>query len=260
LVLLEHRGISPQVHPTAYVAPTAVVCGDVRVGPHCRVLFGTALSAEGGPVELGEQCIVMENAVLRGTPRDPLRLGNNVLTGPRAYLTGCTVEDNVFLATGTTVFNGARIGTRSEVRVNAVVHLRTHLPPDTTVPIGWIAVGDPAQLFAPGEHERLWQVQQGTGLPRLCLRPGTGRRGRDGHAGTDPPLHPGARPAPTRPNHRRPTGMTVPALAGVTRRDRQLLAPGAHRRLTCAVKVPTNRRQRRMGFLRCPGSRSPCTA
>lgn len=165
LVLLEHGGARPQVHPTAYVAPTAVVCGDVRVGPHCRVLFGTALSAEGGPVELGEQCIIMENAVLRGTPRDPLRLGHNVLIGPRAYLTGCNVEDNVFLATGTTVFNGAHIGARSEVRVNAVVHLRTHLPPDTTVPIGWIAVGDPAQLFPPDQHERLWQVQRELDFP-----------------------------------------------------------------------------------------------
>ena len=107
-------------------------------------------------MELGEHCIAMENAVLRGTPRDPLRMGSDVLTGPRAYLTGCTVEDDVFLATGTTVFNGAQIGTRSEVRINGVVHLRTNLPPDTTVPIGWIAVGDPAQLFPPGEHDRLW--------------------------------------------------------------------------------------------------------
>jgi carbonic anhydrase/acetyltransferase-like protein (isoleucine patch superfamily) len=169
LVLLEHRGASPQVHATAYVAPTAVVCGDVRVGPHSRVQFGAVLSAEGGPVDLGEQCIVMENAVLRGTPRDQLHLGNNVLIGPRGYLTGCTVEDNVFLATGTTVFNGARIGTRSEVRVNAVVHLRTRVPPDTTVPIGWIAVGDPAQLFPPDQHERLWQVQQALDFPRYVF-------------------------------------------------------------------------------------------
>jgi carbonic anhydrase/acetyltransferase-like protein (isoleucine patch superfamily) len=162
------------------------------------VLFGAVLTAEGGPVELGGQCIVMENAVLRGTPRDPLRLGDNVLIGPRAYLCGCAVADNVFLATGTTVFNGARIGTRCEVRVNAVVHLRTHLLPDTTVPIGWIAVGDPAQLFPPDEHERLWQVQRDLDFPRLCFRPATGRYGRDRHAGTGPPLHPGARPAPTR--------------------------------------------------------------
>ena len=164
-MLLEHRGASPEVHPSAYVAPTAVVCGDVHVGPHCRVLFGAILTADGGRVELGEQCIIMENAVLRGTPRDPLRLGDHVLAGPRAYLTGCTAGDNVFLATGTTVFNGARIGTRSEIRVNAVVHLRTRVPPDTTVPIGWIAVGDPARLFPPGQHERLWEVQRELDFP-----------------------------------------------------------------------------------------------
>jgi len=165
LVLVEHRGAAPQVHPAAYIAPTAVLCGDVHVGPHCRVLFGAVLSAEGGPVELGEHCIVMENAVLRGTPRDPLRMGSHVLTGPRAYLTGCTIEDDVFLATGTTVFNGARIGARSEVRINGVVHLRTQVPPDTTVPIGWIAVGDPAQLFPPHEHERFWTLQRELDFP-----------------------------------------------------------------------------------------------
>lgn len=164
-MLLEHRGAAPVVHPTAYIAPTAVLCGDVRVGPHCRVLFGAILSAEGGSIGLGEQCIVMENAVLRGTPRDPLRLGNHVLAGPHAHLTGCTVEDDVFLATGSTVFNGAHVGTRSEIRVNAVVHLRTHVPPDTTVPIGWIAAGDPAQLFPPDQHERLWEVQRELDFP-----------------------------------------------------------------------------------------------
>jgi carbonic anhydrase/acetyltransferase-like protein (isoleucine patch superfamily) len=164
-MLLEHRGATPEVHPAAYIAPTAVLCGDVRVGAHCRVLFGAVLNAEGGRVELGEHCIVMENAVLRGTARDPLRMGSHVLTGPRAYLTGCTIEDSVFLATGATVFNGARVGARSEVRINGVVHLRTQVPPDTTVPIGWIAVGDPAQLFPPHEHERLWPVQRELDFP-----------------------------------------------------------------------------------------------
>src|SRR5690349_6523766 len=72
---IEHEGASPTVHPSAYVAPTATLCGDVRVGPGCRVLFGAVLTAEGGPVELGANSIVMENAVLRGTRRDPLTLG-----------------------------------------------------------------------------------------------------------------------------------------------------------------------------------------
>jgi carbonic anhydrase/acetyltransferase-like protein (isoleucine patch superfamily) len=165
LMLLEHEGCSPTVHPTAYVAPNATLCGDVRVGPDCRVLFGAVLTAEGGPVELGEGTIVMENAVLRGTRRDPLRLGRQVLVGPASYLTGCQVEDEVFLATGCRVFNGARIGTRSEVRINAVVHLRTVLPADSMVPIGWVAVGDPLRVLPAADHEAIWAAQKELDFP-----------------------------------------------------------------------------------------------
>ncbi|GAB3491890.1 gamma carbonic anhydrase family protein [Amycolatopsis cihanbeyliensis] len=176
-MLLEHRNEVPEVHPTAYVAPNATLAGKVVVGPHCRILFGAVLTAEGGPVELGEGCIVMENAVLRGTPRDVLRLGRHVLVGPGAYLTGCTVADDVFLASGSRVFNGAEIGPRSEVRINAVVHLRTVLSADTTVPINWVAVGNPAQVLAPEEHERIWEVQRELDFPGYVFgldRPGEG--------------------------------------------------------------------------------------
>jgi carbonic anhydrase/acetyltransferase-like protein (isoleucine patch superfamily) len=164
-MLIDHEGCSPTVHPTAYVAPTATLSGDVRVGAGCRVLFGAVLTAEGGPVELGEGCIVMENAVLRGTRRDPLSLGRQVLVGPTSYLTGCSVEDEVFLATGSRVFNGARIGTRSEVRINGIVHLRTVLPADSMVPIGWVAVGDPARILPPQDHEAIWAVQKELDFP-----------------------------------------------------------------------------------------------
>ncbi|MFF8507733.1 gamma carbonic anhydrase family protein [Streptomyces sp. NPDC015492] len=164
-MLLAHEGRSPSVHPTAYVAPTATLCGDVRVGAGCRVLFGAVLTAEGGPVELGESSIVMENAVLRGTRRDPLTVGRQVLVGPTSYLSGCRIEDEVFLATGSRVFNGARIGVRSEVRINGIVHLRTVLPADSLVPIGWVAVGDPARILPPGEHEEIWSVQKELDFP-----------------------------------------------------------------------------------------------
>jgi carbonic anhydrase/acetyltransferase-like protein (isoleucine patch superfamily) len=158
-MLLEHREKRPRVDPTAYVAPTAVVCGDVTIGEHSRILFGAIITAEGGPVTIGSYCIVMENAVIRGTPRHPARLGNHILVGPHAHLTGCTVEDNVFLATGTTVFNGARIGGRAEVRINGVVHVQANLLPGAIVPIGWIAVGDPAQIVPPQEHDRIWSAE-----------------------------------------------------------------------------------------------------
>jgi carbonic anhydrase/acetyltransferase-like protein (isoleucine patch superfamily) len=173
MICIEHDGKQPRIHPTATVAPNAVLCGDVTVGEHARVLFGAVLTAEGGPVSVGAYSIVMEQAVLRGSKRHPCRLAEHVLIGPHAHLSGCTVERDVFVATGAAIFNGASLGAGSEVRINGVVHLRTRLPAGETVPIGWIAVGDPAQLFPPDQHERIWAVQKpldfpGTvfGLPR----------------------------------------------------------------------------------------------
>ncbi len=165
-MLLEHRGKTPRIHESAYVAPTATICGDVTIGANSRVLFGAVLVAEGGPVVIGSHCIVMENAVIRGTRKHPTHLGAHVLVGPHAYLTGCTVEESAFLATGTTVFNGARIGARAEVRINGLVHLKTVLPADATVPLGWIAVGDPAEILPPKDHERIWAIQEPLDFPR----------------------------------------------------------------------------------------------
>src|SRR5437867_1819600 len=168
-MILEHRGKQPRIDPSAWVAPTATVCGDVTIGPESRVLFGAVVVAESGPVTIGAHCIVMENAVLRGVTHHPARLGDHVLVGPHAHLSGCTIEDDVFVATGATVFNGARLGARSEVRISGIVHVNTAVPAGATVPIGWVAVGDPAQILPPDEHERIWAVQKTLDFPRTVF-------------------------------------------------------------------------------------------
>ncbi|SMF02052.1 Carbonic anhydrase or acetyltransferase, isoleucine patch superfamily [Tistlia consotensis] len=168
-MLLEHDGRRPQVDPTARIAPNATLCGDVRIGPGCSIGFGAVLVTESGPVELGADCVVMDTAVLRGSRRHPLSLGARVLVGPHASLSGCTVEDEAFLATGCAVFNGARIGRRAEVRVNGIVHLRSVLPAEAVVPLGWIAVGDPAEILPPEAHERIWEIQQPLDFPRTVF-------------------------------------------------------------------------------------------
>jgi gamma-carbonic anhydrase len=172
-MLIDHRGAQPAVHPSAYVAPNAVLCGDVRVGADARILFGAVLTAEDGWVDVGERTVVMEHALVRGRGRTPAVLGDDVLVGPHAHVNGAVVDDGAFLATGTSVFPGAVVGADSEVRINAVVHVNSKLAPETTVPIGWIAAGDPARLFSPDRHDELWAVQEpldfpGTvyGLPR----------------------------------------------------------------------------------------------
>ena len=165
VLLIEHDGVAPRVDPTARLAPNATVCGDVSIGPGTSVGFGAVVVAESGPVSIGADCVVMDTAVLRGVRDAPLALADRVLVGPRAYLVGCSVEEEAFIATGATVFNKARIGRRAEVRINGIVHLRTALPPGATVPLGWIAVGDPAEILPPEAHERIWKIQEALDFP-----------------------------------------------------------------------------------------------
>ena len=110
---------------------------------------------------------------LLGWPFDVFRLGllsavarTGALRG-HSLRVGCALEECVFVATGASIFHGARLLYNSEVRVNAVVHLRTTLPAHTTVPIGWVAVGDPARLFSPDQHEEIWKVQEPLNFPEF---------------------------------------------------------------------------------------------
>ena len=154
-LFVEHRLKTPQVSESAYIAPTAVLAGDVTVGPHSRVLFGAVITAEGGPVEIGRNCVIMENAVVRGVPGQETRIGDDVLIGPHVHLTGCVIEGGSRVATGAIVFNGARIETGAEVEFNSVVYVNTVVPAGTAVPMGWFAGGHPAELVAPGDRDRI---------------------------------------------------------------------------------------------------------
>jgi gamma-carbonic anhydrase len=165
-MLVEHRGARPVVDPSAYVAPTAVLCGDVHLAADVRVLFGAVLTAEDGRVDVGARCVIMENALVRGRAAHPVRLGDDVLVGPHAHVNGADVADGCFLATGCSLFPGARLGREVEVRVNGVVHVNTVLEDGALVPIGWVAVGDPARVLAPGEHDEIWKIQEGLDFPQ----------------------------------------------------------------------------------------------
>jgi carbonic anhydrase/acetyltransferase-like protein (isoleucine patch superfamily) len=165
-MLIAHAGKSPRIDPAAWVAPDATVCGDVTVGAGTRVLHGARLVGEaGGVLRVGRECIIMENAVVRAGPRHACRIGDNCLIGPNAHVTGAMLENEVFVATGAAVFHGAWLGRGAEVRVGAVVHLRTRLEPGATVPIGWVAVGDPARILPPDQHDAIWAAQAPLNFP-----------------------------------------------------------------------------------------------
>jgi carbonic anhydrase/acetyltransferase-like protein (isoleucine patch superfamily) len=102
----------------------------------------------------------MENAVLRGRPDHPVVLGAAVLVGAHSHLNDARIEDEVFVATGGSIFAGAVAGARSWLRVNSILPVNSTLSPGSVVPFGWIAAGSPAQLFPPDQHDALSAVQE----------------------------------------------------------------------------------------------------
>ena len=177
-MIIRHAGKAPVIDAGAFIAPDATLCGDVHIGRGSRIMHGARLVAEaGGRIDIGETCIVLENAVIRATAVHSCRIGDHTLIGPNAHVVGATIVGRVFIATGAAVFHGAYLAENSEVRINGTVHIGTRLEAGATVPIGWIAVGDPARILPPGEHEAIWAVQRPLDFPALVY--GVDRDGPD---------------------------------------------------------------------------------
>ena len=109
----------PNVHASAYIAPNAVVSGDVTIEEGCAVLFGAVITAEGAPVTIGANCVVMENAVLKSSGGSvmqfPLEIGESCIIGPGAYVVGATIEPGCFITARSVVRNGETITEHSTV-------------------------------------------------------------------------------------------------------------------------------------------------
>jgi carbonic anhydrase/acetyltransferase-like protein (isoleucine patch superfamily) len=158
-MLIQHRGASPRIDPSAYVAPTAVISGDVTIGADARILHGAVVTAEDGNVSIGARVVVMEHALVRGRASHPVSIGDDVMIGPHAHVNGATIGDEVFIATGASLFPGSSVETGSELRINSVLQVNSRIGPGESLPIGWVAVGDPAQMFPPDRHDEIWAIQ-----------------------------------------------------------------------------------------------------
>jgi carbonic anhydrase/acetyltransferase-like protein (isoleucine patch superfamily) len=151
--MIRHRGATPSVDPSAYVAPTATLVGDVRIGPRARIMYGAVLDAEGSTVEIGEACVVSEHAVLRatavGSRPHPVVLGDHVFVGPHATVLGATLERCCYLGTNATVLHGARLGAGAVLAVGALAHANAVIASEAFIAPVTIAVGDPARVITP---------------------------------------------------------------------------------------------------------------
>ena len=103
--------------------------------------------------------------MVRASAAHSCEIGDNCLIRPNAHVVGAMLAEQVSVATGAAIFHGAVIEAGAEIRVHAVVHLRSRLEAGKVVPIGWVAVGDPAKLFSPDRHEEIWAKQKPLDFP-----------------------------------------------------------------------------------------------
>lgn len=137
--ILPFEGVLPRVHPSAYLAPTATLIGDVVVEADAVVMFGAVLRADRDRIVLGRGSNLQDNVVVHGDPGSPALLGAGVSVGHGAVVHGCTIGDDCLIGMNATVLNGAEIGAGSLVAGGAVVLESTRLPART------LAAGVPAK-------------------------------------------------------------------------------------------------------------------
>jgi carbonic anhydrase/acetyltransferase-like protein (isoleucine patch superfamily) len=114
-------GVGPQLGDGAWVAPSADLIGDVRLGARASVWFGAVIRADNTPIILGEETNFQDGAIGHSDPDAPLTLGARVTVGHQAILHGCTVEDEALIGMGARVLNGAVIGAQCIVGAGALV-------------------------------------------------------------------------------------------------------------------------------------------
>lgn len=129
---------SPVIDDTAWIAPSADVIGDARLGAEASLWFGAVIRADNSPITVGARTNVQDGAMLHSDPGSPLTIGTGVTIGHHAILHGCTVGDNVLVGMGATILNDAVIGADSLVGAGALVTEGKVFPP------GSLIVGVPA--------------------------------------------------------------------------------------------------------------------
>jgi carbonic anhydrase/acetyltransferase-like protein (isoleucine patch superfamily) len=139
-MLITYEGQSPEIDPTAWIAPTATVIGRVHLAAGASAFYGAVLRGDTDPIVVGEGSNLQDNVVVHTDRGKPATIGRGVSVGHGAVLHGCTVDDDCLIGMNATVLNGAVIGTGSLVAAGALVLEGTVVPP------GSLVAGVPAKV------------------------------------------------------------------------------------------------------------------
>jgi carbonic anhydrase/acetyltransferase-like protein (isoleucine patch superfamily) len=142
-MIIEYRGKRPTIAPSAFVAPTAVLVGDVEVGPESSIWFGAVLRGDNGPIRVGARTSIQDNAVVHVSEGSRTSIADDVTVGHCAVMEDCTIERYALIGSNATLLNGCRIGEGTLIAAGSVVGEGATIPPRV------VAAGAPAVVKKP---------------------------------------------------------------------------------------------------------------
>jgi carbonic anhydrase/acetyltransferase-like protein (isoleucine patch superfamily) len=144
-MIVPYRGKRPKIHPSAFVAPTAVLIGDVEVGPESSIWFGAVLRGDNGPIRIGARTSVQDNAVIHVTHLT--RIDDDVTIGHAAVMEDCHVKRYALIGSNAVLLNGSVVGEGSLIAAGSVVGEGVEIPDRV------LAAGAPAKVKKPIEGQ-----------------------------------------------------------------------------------------------------------
>jgi len=143
-LILPYHGITPTIHPDAWIAPGAVVIGDVHIGAFSNVWFGCVIRGDVNQIRIGERTNIQDGTVIHVTRKTgPTTIGSGITIGHKALLHACTVEDDSFVGMGATMLDFSMVERGGFLAAGAL------LTPKKIVKTGEMWAGNPARFFRP---------------------------------------------------------------------------------------------------------------
>lgn len=147
-IILPYKGVLPKIHPDAWIAPGAVVIGDVEIGAFTNVWFGCVIRGDVNTIRIGERTNIQDGTVVHVTRKTgPTMIGSGITIGHSALIHAATLEDGCFIGMHATVMDGAVVKSGGMLAAGAL------LTPNKTIESGELWAGNPAKLFRPLKPE-----------------------------------------------------------------------------------------------------------
>ena len=154
-MIIEYEGITPNIHPSVFIAPGSMIIGDVTIGEASTVWFNCVLRGDLEPIRIGCRTNIQDGTVIHMDKDIPCMIGNDVTVGHGAVLHACTIGNDALIGIGAILLTGCTIGEGAIVAAGTLVREGQKIPP------GVVAMGVPAQVRREVTDAELKRVRYG---------------------------------------------------------------------------------------------------